>query len=93
MFAHTETYGLGHRSRLRTPISSSFLIRELHGGHSIELLSEGRDAVAYGLPDRVLLEAEIGVGKTITQTSNSSPGDEWMTLLNLCWDLLCCFSE
>lgn len=49
--------------------------------------------MAYGLPDRVLLEAEIGVGKNITQTSNSSPGDEWMTLLNLCWELLCCFSE
>ena len=49
--------------------------------------------MAYGLLDRVLIEAEIGVGKNITQTSNSSPGDDWMTLLNLYWYLLCCFSE
>jgi hypothetical protein len=49
--------------------------------------------VAYGLPDRVLLEAEIGVGKNITQTSNSSPGDGWMTLLNFFWNLLGRFSE
>jgi hypothetical protein len=66
LFAHTETCGFGHRSRHRTPISSSFSIRGLHGDHSIELLSEGRDAVAYGLPDCVILEAEIGVGKNIT---------------------------
>ena len=49
--------------------------------------------MAYGLPDRVLLEAEIGVGQNITQTCNSSPGDGWMTLLNLCWNLLSRFSE
>jgi hypothetical protein len=44
-------------------------------------------------PDRIFFKAEIGVGETITQSSNPSPGHDRMTLLNLCGDLPDCFAE
>lgn len=86
-FHCSEACSFGHRFRHRSPISKSVNDRGLTRGrdrcNGIELLSEGRDAVADRLPDRVLLEARIGLRDVLAQASNSSPGDAWMTLPNL----------